>query len=164
MTLQSLMHVRTGRDGVISRRTFLRQAAVGAGGLSLIGWKEAVTLQARELRKQGMACVLLFMRGGPSQFETFDPKPGAKTGGPTKAIQTAVEGVQIAEGWTNLAKEMKDVALIRSLTSREGEHQRAAYQLHTGYAPTANVKYPSLGSIVARELGKPDFDLANFVS
>jgi hypothetical protein len=164
MTLQPLMHIRTGRDGVISRRSFLRNVAVGTGGLGLLGWKDAVTLHADELRKEGRACILLFMRGGPSQFETFDPKPGSKNGGPTKAIQTAVSGVQIAENWDKVAATMKDIALIRSMTSREGEHQRAVYQLHTGYIPTANVKYPSLGSIVARELGKPDFDLPHFVS
>jgi hypothetical protein len=164
MSLQSLMHVQTSGAGVISRRTFLRNVAVTAGGAGLLGWKDALTAHAAEMRKQGMACILLFMRGGPSQFETFDPKPGTTNGGPTKAIQTAVDGIQIAEGWSNLAKMMKEVAVVRSLTSREGQHPRAIYQLHTGYIPSANVKYPNFGSIVAKELGKRDFDLPNFVS
>ncbi len=167
MTLQSHLHVQTNRDGVVSRRGFLRSVAVGAGGLGglgLVGWKDAVSLHAAELRKKGMACILLFMRGGPSQFETFDPKPGARTGGPTKAIATAAEGVQIAAGWEKVAKEMKDISLIRSMTSKEGEHQRAVYQLHTGYVPTAIIKYPSLGAIAARELGPTDFDLPHFVT
>src|SRR5205814_1047326 len=85
-------------------------------------------------------------------------------GGPTKAIDTAVSGVQIADGWPQVAKVMKDIALIRSLTSKEGEHQRATYQLHTGYVPAGSVKYPSLGSIVASELGPQSFDLPHFVS
>src|SRR5437588_9768546 len=101
MTLQSLMHVQTNRDGVVSRRSFLRSVAVGAAGLGVLGWKDAVTLHADELRRQGRACILLYMRGGPSQFETFDPKPGAATGGPTRAVQSAVPGIQIAEPWTN---------------------------------------------------------------
>jgi hypothetical protein len=164
MTLQSLLHVKTDQTGVVSRRAFLRSAAVAAGGLGLLGWKDAVTLHAAELRKQGMACILLYMRGGPSQFETFDPKPGTANGGPTKAIATAAEGVQIAEHWPKLAQVMKEVALVRSVTSREGEHLRAAYQLHTGYLPSASVKYPNFGSIVAKELGRSDFDLAHFVS
>jgi hypothetical protein len=164
MTLQSLLHVQTNRDGVISRRGFLRNVAVGAGGLGLLGWKEAVTCAATQMRKKGMACVLLFMRGGPSQFETFDPKPGTKNGGPTKAIQTAANGIEIAAGWEKMARVMKDVALVRSMTNKEGEHQRAIYQLHTGYVPTAIIKYPSLGSIVAKELGPRDFDLPHFVS
>jgi uncharacterized protein (DUF1501 family) len=164
MSWQSLMHVRTTRDGVFSRRTFLRSMAVGAAGLGILGWKEAVTLQAAEMRKRGMACILLFMRGGPSQLETFDPKPGTDHGGPTRAIDTSVSGIQIAEAWPKVAAAMTDIALIRSMTNREGEHQRATYQLHTGYIPSGSVKYPSIGSIAAAELGPEDFDLPHFVS
>lgn len=164
MSLQPLMHIQTTRDGVYCRRSFLRQVAAGAAGLGVLGWKETVALSADEMRKKGMACILLFMRGGPSQFETFDPKPDTTNGGPTKAISTATSGIQIAEGWTETAKRMNDITLIRSLNNREGEHQRATYQLHTGYAPTGSVKYPSLGSIVAAELGPQGFDLPHFVS
>ena len=164
MALQSLMHVATNRDGVIGRRTFLRDLALISSGLGVLGWKDTMALQAQELRKRGMACILLFMRGGPSQLETFDPKPGTSQGGPTKAISSAVSGIQVAEGWSNVAKAMKDIALIRSMTSREGEHVRATYQLHTGYVPTGSVKFPTLGSIVASELGTQDFDLPHFVS
>src|SRR5439155_15510623 len=120
MTLQSLMHVQTSRDGVVNRRTFLRNVALGAAGLSVLGWKDAMTLQAEELRKRGMACILLFMRGGPSQMETFDPKPDTTNGGPTKAVATAVNGIRIAENWTNVARSMKDIALIRAMTNKEG--------------------------------------------
>jgi hypothetical protein len=159
----TLMHVRTGRAGVLSRRTFLRSTAALAG-LGTLGWKDAVTVHAAELRKQGLACILLFMRGGPSQMETFDPKPGTENGGPTKAIQTAVSAVKIAEHWPNVAKQLRDISLIRSMTNKEGEHQRATYQLHTGYIPAGGVKHPSLGSIVAKEIGPEDFDLPHFVS
>jgi hypothetical protein len=160
--LQSLFHIQTGQDGVISRRSFLRNVSIGTAGV--IGFKEALTLQADELRKRGMACILLFMQGGPSQMETFDPKPGHANGGPTKAIDTAVSGIHIAEHWTNTAKQMKDIALIRSMTNKEGEHQRASYQLHTGYVPAGGIKHPSIGSLVASELGPEDFDLPHFVS
>src|SRR6516165_9711475 len=119
MGIQSLMQVRTNGDGVVSRRTFLRNVAVGAAGFSALGWKDAVTLHAAELRKQGMACILLFMNGGPSQFETFDPKPGTTTGGPTKAIPTTIPGVQVAEHWPHVAEQMGDIALIRSMTNKE---------------------------------------------
>src|SRR5262245_46410320 len=152
MALQSLMQVKTGPEGVMSRRSFLRQLTVGAASVGVLGWKDAVILQAAELRKRGMACILLFMRGGPSQFETFDPKPGGANGGPTQAIATAVDGIQIAEHWPQTAKVMQDIALIRSLTNREGQHERAAYQLHTGYVPVGGLKHPTLGSLVASEL------------
>src|SRR5262245_29791919 len=151
MNLQTLMHVQTSRDGVLSRRTFLRGVGAGVAGAGLMGWKDTLTLHAEELRKQGMACVLLFMRGGPSQMETFDPKPGTTNGGPTKAVKTAVPGIDIAEPWTNVAAAIKDITLIRSMTNKEGEHQRATYQMHTGYIPSGSVKYPSIGSIVAHE-------------
>jgi uncharacterized protein (DUF1501 family) len=164
MTLQSLLHVQTNRDGVLSRRAFLGSVGLGAAGLGVLGWKGAVTLHAQELRRRGMACILLFMRGGPSQLETFDPKPGAATGGPTQAIDTAVSGIRIAEAWPNVARQMQDIALVRSLTNREGEHQRATYQLHTGYIPAGGVRHPSLGSIVAAQIGPRDFDLPHFVS
>src|SRR5579859_3038887 len=164
MTMESLMHVQTNRDGVISRRSFLRNVGIGTGGLGFLGWKDAVALSADDLRRRGMACVLLFMRGGPSQLETFDPKPGVQNGGPTSAIDTAVNGIRIAEPWTNVARNMRDIALIRSLTSREGEHQRATYQMHTGYIPVGGVRFPSIGSIVASEIGPRNFDLPNFVS
>jgi uncharacterized protein (DUF1501 family) len=164
MTLQSLWHVCTNRDGVVSRRGFLRSFAAGAAGLGVLGWKDAVTLHAAELRKRGMACILLFMQGGPSQFETFDPKPDTKNGGPTKGISTAVSGIRIAENWDRVAATMKDIAIIRSMTNKEGEHQRATYQLHTGYVPAGGVKHPNFGSIVASEIAPADFDLPHFVS
>jgi uncharacterized protein (DUF1501 family) len=164
MAMQALMHILTGRDGVLSRRTFLRSVGAGAAATGMLGWKDAVALQADELRRRGMACILLFMRGGPSQFETFNPKPGVDTGGPTQAIATAVTGVQLAERWTNVARALADFAVIRSLTNREGEHQRAAYQMHTGYVPNGAVRYPSFGSTVASEIAPREFDLPHFVS
>src|SRR5438105_11245542 len=124
------MHLRADQTGVVNRRTFLRGVAAGTAGAAVLGWKDAVTLNAAELRQRGMACILLFMNGGPSQFETFDPKPGTGTGGPTKAIPTTVPGVEVADLWPNVAKQMKDVALIRSMTNKEGAHPRAVYQLH----------------------------------
>jgi uncharacterized protein (DUF1501 family) len=157
------MHVRTNRDGVVSRRAFLRNVSAAAG-LGLLGWKDAIALHADELRRRDMSCILLFMRGGPSQFETFDPKPGVANGGPTKAISTAVSGIQIAENWENVARNMADIALIRSMTNREGQHDRAIYQMHTGYAPVGGVRFPTLGSLVASEIAPRDFDLPHFVT
>jgi Protein of unknown function (DUF1501) len=164
MSLQALMHIQTNGDGVLSRRSFLRNVGAGAMAAGMLGWKDAVTLHADELRRRGMACVLLFMRGGPSQFETFNPKPGTTNGGPTQAISTAVAGIQVADGWTNVARAMGDIALIRSLTNREGEHQRATYQMHTGYVPAGGVRHANFGSMVASEIAPREFDLPHFVS
>ena len=103
------------------------------------------------------------MQGGPSQFETFSPKPGHANGGETKAIPTAVPGIQIADRFPELAKQAKDIAFIRSVNSREGAHPRAQLLMHTGYLPMATVKYPTLGSIVAHELGDSSMQLPSFV-
>jgi hypothetical protein len=157
------MHLQTGREGILSRRTFLRGVAAG-GIVAALGWKDAVTLAAPELRKRGMACILLFMNGGPSQFETFDPKPGNANGGPTKGIPTSIPGVQIAEHWPRVAKQLGEIALIRSMTNKEGAHPRAVYQLKTGYLPAGGIKHPAFGSVVSKEIAPPEFDLPSFVS
>src|SRR6516225_2080511 len=158
---QTWINVRMNRDGALSRRGFLRWVGAGAVGLT---WLDYLTLHAEELRKNHKACILLWMAGGPSQFETFDPKPGAETQGPTRAIPTAVPGISIAEHWKNLAGITQELAIIRSMTSKEGNHGRATYLLHTGYSPSGGIVHPGIGSIVASELGPADFDLPHFVS
>lgn len=158
---QTWIHVRMNGEGALSRRGFLRWIGAGAVGLT---WLDYLTLHAEELRKNHKACILLWMAGGPSQFETFDPKPGAETQGPTKSISTAVPGIDIAEHWTKVAGATKDLMVIRSMTSKEGNHGRATYLLHTGYSPSGGVVHPGIGSIVANELGLEDFDLPHFVS
>lgn len=154
----------TGNGELAHRRHFLKQVAVGATALGGLSWMDQVRAAAPELRKKGMSCILLFMRGGPSQLETFDPKPGTKNGGPTEAISTSVDGIQIAKGWERMAKLMNDMAIIRSMTSKEGNHPRAVYQMHTSYVPSGSIKYPSLGSMVASEIADPTFDLPHYVN
>src|SRR5262249_42287036 len=133
-----------------------------AGGAALGGLGTAAA--AREMQKQGKSVILLWMAGGPSQFETLDPKPGAPNQGPTKAIATSVPGLHIAEHRQRLAPLMKDVAVIRSMTSSEGNHGRATYLLHTSYAPSGGITHPGLGSQVAQEIGPANFDLPLVVS
>src|SRR4051812_41944360 len=118
LKLERHIHARTNCDCVVHRRDFLRVAAA-AGALS---WTDAIVMSAEDMRKRGMACILLWMGGGPSQFETFSPKPGHENGGDTKAISTAVSGIQIAESLPKCASAMKDLAIVRSMTSKEGSH------------------------------------------
>src|SRR5262245_42460557 len=158
---QTWVNVRVNGDGAHSRRGFLRWLGAGAAGLS---WLDCLTLHAEELRRARKACILLWMAGGPSQFETFDPKPGAETQGPTRAIPTAVPGLAVAEHWHHTAGVMRELAVLRSMTSKEGNHGRATYLLHTGYAPSGGIVHPGFGAHVAKELGPADFDLPHFVS
>ena len=162
--MQTCVSVRVNQDGAVSRRGFLRRLAAGSAAVGGLHWSDFLSARAGELKKQNRACILLWMAGGPSQFETFDPKPGAETQGPTKAIATSVPGLQIAEHWTKTADVMKEFAVIRSMTSKEGNHGRATYLLHTGYAPSGGIVHPGFGSLVAQQLGSADFDLPHFVS
>lgn len=147
----------------VSRRGFLygTSAAAAAGAFN---FRDVMSAQAADLRKQGRAMILLFMQGGPSQLETFDPKPGTESGGPTKAISTAAPGIQIAEGWEETAKQMQDIAVIRSMTNKEGQHDRAVYQMHTGYIPSGSIKHPALGCNLAHELSHAERELPAVVS
>jgi hypothetical protein len=153
------LSVRIDSRGTVTRRRFF-QVLAGGTALGVIGTHAA----AKELRKQGKACILLWMAGGPSQFETLDPKPGSPTQGPTKSIATRVPGLRIAEHWTRLAGLIKETAVIRSMTSSEGNHGRATYLLHTSYQPSGGIVHPGIGAHVAQELGSDEFDLPSFVS
>jgi uncharacterized protein (DUF1501 family) len=113
---------------------------------------------------RGKSCILLWMNGGASQLETFDPKPGEENGGPTKPIDTAVSGIAIAEHLPRMAGQMERLAIIRSMQTKEGDHSRAIQHLHTGYQPVGPLVYPTLGSLVAKERGESDSELPLFVS
>src|ERR1700722_15845683 len=151
-------------DRGLSRRQMLRLAAADVVGFSTSGWIEALAADAGTNPKRRKACILLWMTGGPSQTDTFDPKPGHPHGGQFKAIETAVPGIFISEHLPKLAKQMKDVAIIRSMSTKEGDHGRATFNLRTGYQQTGPIRYPTLGSLVAKELGRDHAELPNFVS
>jgi hypothetical protein len=160
-TLPTGLALHVNAHGVVSRRAFLAGLAGGSAALAgAVGLRAA----ADELRRQGRACILLWMAGGPSQFETFDPKPGAETQGPTRAIATSVPGLRVAEHWPRTAAVMNEVSLIRSMTSSEGNHGRATYLLHTSYPPTGGIVHPGLGSQVAQEVGEAESDLPQVVA
>ena len=149
--------------GQFRRRDFLRAIPAGAAAAGLLSWHDQLMASAADLRKSGKRCILLWMGGAPSQFETFDPKPGHANGGETKAIKTTVPGIEISENLPKIAQAMEDLCLIRSMTGKEGQHPRATFLMHTGYLPSPAVKYPTLGSIVAKEIGDAASDLPSFV-
>lgn len=155
--------VRVNAKATLKRRDFLRAISLAGAAAGVLPWQDALALRADDLKKQGMHCILLWMTGGPSQFETWSPKPGHKNGGETKAIATSVAGIELSENLPQTAKQMKEICLIRSMNSKEGSHPRATYLMRTGYLPTASVKYPSLGSNAAQQLGDLQSELPNFV-
>ncbi len=163
MSVHQFDHVQFTRRG-LSRRSLLRAVSAGAAAAGTLSFQDLMCLQAEELRRENRAMILLWMQGGPSQFETFDPKPNTKSGGPTRAISTATPGIRIAQGWDKTAAVMDDLAIIRSMTNKEGSHPRASYQMHTGYVPSGSVKHPSLASGIVQQIADPDSDLPSFVS
>src|ERR1051325_7553258 len=165
MTTRLFHHtdVTVDRHCVIQRRDFLRGVSMAGLATGMLGWKDLVSLQAEELRRRGMACILLWMQGGPSHFETFSPKPEHANGGETKAISTSVPGIEIADSFPHMAQVMKDVAIVRSMTSKEGSHGRGTYLMHTGYSFAPSVKYPAFGAIAAQQIPHEGLELPAFV-
>ena len=145
----------------LNRRRFLQAGAVTVGCSALL---LPLSLQAEQLRKEGRACVLVWLAGAPSQIETWDPKPGTANGGETKAISTSVSGVQIAEYWPKVAQLMNEAAVIRTIAGKEAAHERGTYHLHTGRRLGGPEKFPNIGSVVSHQNGDLNSDMPNFVS
>src|SRR5262245_61652728 len=149
---------------LLTRRDWLKLSSLGVLGASASGWFANLANAAAANPARKRACILLWMSGGPSQMDTFDLKPGHKNGGPVKEIQTSAPGVRISEHLPRLAKQMKRMAIVRSMSTREADHARATYLMRTGRAPGGPIQYPSLGSLVSKELERPDAELPGFVS
>ena len=162
----AILDVDVSAQGVTSRRGFLCRSlagGLGAAGVFRLGWHDLLVAKADQLRKAGKSMILLWMDGGPSQYDTFNPKPGSKYQGPAHAIHTCIPGVQVAEYWPKTARVMDKIALIRSMKSTEREHDRAIALVRTGYLLSPAVRYPTWGAVVARDRERFEADLPSFV-
>jgi hypothetical protein len=141
-------------------------AAAGAAAFADMTGVQALAFPeiADELRRQQKRCILLWLAGGASQLETFDPKPGVPTGGPFRAIQTAVPGIHISELMPRMAQRIRHTAIIRSLNTRNGDHDSAARMMMRGRPNEANLAYPDLGAVLARELGREESLVPDYVT
>lgn len=146
-------------------RRQLLGGAIGAGAGSFLGLLRPEILFAQSKGpRTADSVILLWMGGGMSHIDTFDPKPGTETGGPFQAIRTAAKDIQISEKLPLIGTEFKDLSLIRSLTSKEGSHERATYLMHTGYMPLASFQHSTLGSVTWKMIGKKNPDLPAYIS
>src|SRR3954447_16610977 len=151
--------------GGLSRRDVLKLTAAGVTGASLSGWLNVLAGRAATAGVKHKACILLWMDGGPSHKDTFDLKPGTEHGGPFKEIPTSVPGIKVSEHFPKFAGLVRHAAILRGMSTGEGAHPRAKFYLHTGYKEgVGGVSYPSLGSIVSAELGRPESPMPNFVA
>ena len=146
------------------RREWLQLCTAGAIGSTVSGWFGALANDAAGRPERRRACILLWMSGGPSQIDTFDLKPGHANGGPFQEIETSVPGMKISQHLPQLAKCAADMAIVRSMSTKEGDHGRATSFAHLGYLPQGPIRYPTFGSLIAKELGDKAAELPNFVS
>src|SRR3984893_5502699 len=156
------------RNSGLSRRELLKVSAAGVLGLPVSGWLDVLAARAAEQsaggRPRHKSCILLFMTGGPSHIDTFDPKPENKTS-QFKPMDTSVPGIQVSELLPGVARQMRDLAVIRGMSTGEGSHGRARYYMHTGYREgVGGVVHPSLGAIVSARLGSGENPLPNCVT
>lgn len=131
----------------VNRRTLLR--AAGVGGLCwLTPLAERLAGAADRGEGRARSVIILWLQGGPSQLETFDPHDGTRIAAGTRSRPTSVDGIQLADGLEQVAEQMQSISLVRSVVSKEGDHERATYNIKTGYRPDPTLLHPSLGAVL----------------
>ena len=110
-------------------------------------------------KKPAKRAIYLYMGGGMSHLDTFDPKPGAETQGPLRAIGTVASGVQVSQHFPRLAKQMDKAVLLRSLKTTQGAHERGAYVMRTSYTPQGDIRHPAMGAWLLHLSGKSESSL-----
>ena len=151
----------------MNRRHFLSHlAAASSLTIPATNFTNTILANASDLKKRHKSAILLWMGGGPSTIDLWDLKPGAATGGPFKPINTNADGIQICEHLPLIAKNMDKLSIVRSMSTREADHTRGRYYMHTGYVPSPTVDYPSYGSVISHELidQVPELEIPPFVS
>src|SRR5580704_16543550 len=131
----------------MNRRHFLKHVA-GYSAMALPGLQFLRTIQAnaQQMRRNNKSLIIMWMGGGPATIDIWDLKPNRPTGGDFKPIETTASGVQICEHMPLTAQQMRHLAVIRSLTTTEGDHNRGTMLMHTAYAPNPATVFPSIGS------------------
>ncbi|RUL81075.1 DUF1501 domain-containing protein [Tautonia sociabilis] len=151
------------RAPALDRRRFLTLS-----GLAGLGWltpaSHLLARQEEQSRKPAQSIILIWLDGGPSQLETFDPHPDTAIAAGTRAIPTAARGVLLAEGFEGLAEEMGSVALVRSVVGQEGDHERGVCLMKTGYRPDPTAEHPSIGAICCHHLPVGPVEIPRHIS
>ena len=153
------------QDHVIERRSFLKGLSCGAVGAAsgLAGIMTGSPVFAKELQVRHKRVLNVFLHGGVSQLESWDPKPNTDTGGPFRAIATSVPGIHISELLPHTAKQMHHLSIVRSLNTQNSDHGRGQVEMTTGHKQIPGSSYPHLGAIAARVLTPKDFNLPGHI-
>ena len=163
--MRALQTQGCGTASHFNRRTLLK-----AGGLAGLSW--LTPLSARLARAEdesprgatAKSVIVLWLQGGPSQLETFDPHPGKRVAAGSRAIKTSVPGIQLGEGFEQLADQMHHISIVRSIVSKEGDHERATYNVKTGFRPDPTLVHPSIGSVICHNLADTKVEIPRHVS
>ena len=149
----------------MSRRHFMRHVMTGAATIPTLEFLAHMRAHAADVKRNRKACILMWMGGGPATIDIWDLKPGSKNGGEFRPISTAGD-MQITELMPETAKIMDNLSLVRSMSTREADHGRGRYYLHTCYVPNPTVTHPTFGSVVSYELGpkRKDLEIPAFIS
>ncbi|MFO0942598.1 MAG: DUF1501 domain-containing protein [Pirellulales bacterium] len=132
----------------MNRRQALGLSIAGGSGLWMTQFAEQLARAADDKSRRPKSLLILWCQGGPSQLDTFDPHPGTKIGGDVKSISTSAKGVEVASTMEATAQQMHRTCLVRSMISKEGDHERATYNVKTGWRPEPTVIHPSIGSVL----------------
>jgi hypothetical protein len=155
--------MQTGNAGM-NRRHFLKHMA-GFSLMALPGMQFLQTIRAAapDLKKKNKSIIIMWMGGGPATIDIWDLKPGAPTGGEFKPNKTSVSGIEICEHMPKVAEQMKHLAIIRSLVTNEGDHNRGRSLMHTAYTPNPAVAFPAIGAVASHQIPK-DISLPTYIS
>ena len=148
---ESIDKVGCGSREHVDRRSLLK-----LGGLSSLGW---LTPLARGLARQherrvvdrSRSLIILWLQGAPSQLETFDPHPGTEIAAGSLARKTSAPGILLGDGLEQTAEQMDSISLVRAITSKEGDHARALYNIKTGFRPDPTLVHPAIGSVICHQ-------------
>ncbi len=151
-------------DGM-SRRHFMGHLVASAATIPALNFIAHVKANAAELKKKNKACILMWMSGGPPSIDIWDLKPESKNGGEFKPIATKGD-LQISEHMPKTAAVMNHLSVVRAMSTREADHNRGRYYMHTAYVPNPTVVHPAFGSVVSYELGpkRAELEIPAFVS
>lgn len=157
-------------SGEITRRDFAAKTASSLLGVGLLGQSMtsrsfAAFEHSSKLKQVATAknVIYLYMSGGQTHLDTWDPKPGTETGGPTQAIKTSADGVQISENLPLTARQMHHGTVIRSLSSTQGAHEQGNYMMHTSYELRGTIRHPGMGAWLSVFQGGGNSTLPNYV-
>lgn len=153
-------------DGMSRRHFMSHLAGATAMAAPAMAFTNSLLANAADIKKRHKAAILLWMGGGPSTMDLWDLKPGSATGGPFKQISTSAEGIAICEHLPLMSKQMHHMSIVRSMSTREADHMRGRYYMHTGYVPNPNIEHPGYGSVISHELSEQisNLEIPPFVS